>query len=246
MRWKQSAEQQRASDEDHCRIPRAPKYWFCFGGVYRLGQLLRLHKPRHVELQGKIDPFWHHCFSEYCSNCSNCSILVLVTASWSKRLLWDHVSLHRIAKYTLKTGDFWWWQSRDATSSKTDLNEYKWSIWAHLNTFEHLYWTSICICYIWFTSLVFYVAPGQERHITVEDLKAFLSDYPTAHVPQRAEPSWEQFCGAAMCCAWALWISPWVTWVLCVLKFWVGRQTMSDSPGEASIPGTQWKLARWS
>lgn len=78
-----------------------------------------------------------------------------------------------------------------------NINEASEHIWTHLNTFEHLYWTS-CICYIWFTSLVFYVAPGQERHITVEDLKAFLSDYPTAHVPQRAEPSWEQFCGAAM------------------------------------------------
>ena len=36
---------------------------------------------------------------------------------------------------------------------------------------------------------MFHVAPGQERHITLEDLKAFLSDYPTAHVPQRAESS---------------------------------------------------------
>lgn len=29
--------------------------------------------------------------------------------------------------------------------------------------------------------------PGQERHIQLKDLKAFMSDYPTAHVPPGAQ-----------------------------------------------------------
>ena len=36
-RRKQSAEQQRAADEDHCRISRSSKYWGCIGGVNRPG-----------------------------------------------------------------------------------------------------------------------------------------------------------------------------------------------------------------
>ena len=53
-RRKQSAEQQRAADEDHRRIPRSSKYWGCVGGVNRPGWTIGSCSEHEEDLL----PFW--------------------------------------------------------------------------------------------------------------------------------------------------------------------------------------------